>query len=100
MPASTNQHLKIPIPRGLTDAIRSLADSRAVEHCGTQFQVNPLAMYGKCPQCGAEIKLRSFSAGDEIEDVIDAVLTWINSTAAATHAAEQRAAELREDESD
>jgi hypothetical protein len=97
MTTSTNQATKIPIPPGLADALREFPTVRNVEHCGKRFTANPLAIYAYCPQCQAEIKVRAFSAVDELEDVIDAVLQWMNNPAAA-HAAEQRAAELREDE--
>lgn len=85
------------VPSGLADALREFPTSRNVEHCGKRFTVNPLTIYAQCPQCHAKIKVRSFSAVEELEDVIDAVLQWMNNPAAA-HAAEQRAAELREDE--
>ena len=87
---------KIAVPVGLTDALRELPAAREVEHCGHRFVVNPLSIYATCPHCNAEIKVRSFAAVEELEDVIDAVLTWMNHPTAA-HAVEQRAAELREE---
>jgi hypothetical protein len=40
--------------------------------------VSPCDIYAQCPQCGCRIKLRSFSAIPEIEDVFDAVFEWMN----------------------
>jgi hypothetical protein len=59
------------------DAIRSFPLERQVEHCGSKWSVSPFDIYATCPDCGAQIKLRSFSALPEIEDVFDTVLEWM-----------------------
>jgi hypothetical protein len=68
----------IDIPAGLLDAIRSFPLEREVEHCGIRAKVPPFDFYAECPQCGAHIKVRSFSGVDEVEDVFDAVFEWMN----------------------
>jgi hypothetical protein len=67
----------IEIPAGLLDAVRNLPLARAVDHCGEKWVVSPFDIYARCPQCGAQIKLRSFSAAAEIEDIFDAVFEWL-----------------------
>jgi hypothetical protein len=62
----------------LIEAIRSFSLAREVVHCGGGFLVDPLEIYADCPKCGAHIKLRSFTASYEIEDLFDAVLLWMN----------------------
>jgi hypothetical protein len=94
---ATQSDTKIDVPAGLTDAIRSFPVERIVEHCGQSIAVDPLAFYAHCAECGAEIKLRGFSAHDEIEDVFDAVLAWMNEPA-ARRAAQRRQEALAEDE--
>ena len=68
----------IEIPPGLLEAIRSFPLGREVEHCGIRMTVPPFDLYAECPQCGARIKVRSFSGTEEIEDVFDAVFEWMN----------------------
>ncbi len=96
MSTSANQNTDFSIPPGLIDALSDFPTSREVEHCGRQFSVSPLAIYATCPVCQTHIKLRSFSAGDEIEDVVDAVLAWMNQPGAEDVATKRRA-ELEED---
>ena len=43
-----------------------------------RMTVPPFDLYAECPQCGARIKVRSFSGTEEIEDVFDAVFEWMN----------------------
>lgn len=81
------------IPPGLTDAIRSFPARRNVENCGTGFAVSALDLYADCPVCGTRIKLRAFSSGEDVEDVIDAVLEWM-STPGASEIARQRQAAI------
>jgi hypothetical protein len=69
---------RIEVPSTLIDAIRSFPLQREVEHCGGKFAVSPFQMYVFCPHCNTQIKLRSFSAIPEIEDVFDAVFEWIS----------------------
>lgn len=79
------------------DAIRELPTERTVSHCGRAFTVSPFAFYATCPECGTRMKLRSFAAVTEVEDVFDAVFEWISrSPEAAAHAAE-RIAEIAAD---
>jgi hypothetical protein len=68
----------IEIPAGLLDAIRSFPLEREVEHCGIRMSVPIFDVYADCPQCGARIKVRSFSGTEDIEDVFDAVFEWMN----------------------
>lgn len=66
------------IPPRLIEAICSLPVYRSVGHCGQTFQISPFDFYLDCPRCGCRIKVRSFSAGCELEDVFDAVFTWMS----------------------
>src|SRR5205807_1065896 len=68
----------LEIPCGLIEAIESFPVQREVEHCNTRFTVSPFDIYAECPQCGQRIKVRSFSAVAEIEDIFDAVFEWMN----------------------
>ena|SRR5438552_2209674 len=68
----------IEIPVGLLEAIRSYPLEREVEHCGMRMSVPPFDLYAECPQCGARIKVRSFSGIEEIEDVFDGIFEWMN----------------------
>ena len=68
----------VEVPSALVEAIRSFPCERIVEHCGKQWSVSPFDIYGDCPQCGARIKLRAFSASVELEDVFDAFFEWMN----------------------
>jgi hypothetical protein len=61
----------------LIEAIRSFPIEREIEHCGIKQRVNPFDIYLTCSQCGSQIKLRSFSAHFEIEDIFDAVFEWM-----------------------
>jgi hypothetical protein len=67
----------IGLPSELIDLIRGFPVERQVEHCGQRFSVPSLEIYARCPRCGEQIKLRSFSAVTEIEDVFDAFLEWM-----------------------
>lgn len=80
----------------LLEAIAHFPVSREVHHCGTSFNVSPLDFHAKCPTCGTRLKLRSFSGVPELEDVFDAVLTWM-SQADATAIAQKRLAEIEAD---
>ena len=62
----------------LAEAIESLPLLREVHHCGESFSVSPFAIYAECPVCHSRIKVRTFSAATELEDVFDAVFTWMN----------------------
>ena len=57
--------------------IRSFPVARTVKHCDSTFSVSPFDIYVDCPKCKLQIKLRSFSASCELEDVFDAVFTWL-----------------------
>ena len=71
-------HAGVEVTADLIEAIRSFPVGRGVEHCGTRFVAPPFDVYVDCPQCGARIKVRSFSGVSEIEDVFDAVFEWMN----------------------
>lgn len=81
----------------LIDAIRAFPVHREIEHCGTKITVESLDFYANCPNCGARIKVRSFAAAPEIEDVFDAVLEWMNQPGAQEVADHRRAALAADD---
>ena len=85
---------RIDVSPELIDAIRAFPLQRTVEHCGARFAVSPFEFYAECPSCGARIKVRSFSATAEIEDVFDAVFEWMSAPAAQELAARRREAIL------
>lgn len=87
----------VDVTPSLLDAIRSFPTAREVSHCGVTFAASPLAVYAACPHCGQQVKVRSFAAVHELEDVFDAVLEWLNQPAAQT-AARERQRELADDE--
>lgn len=45
--------------------------------CGHKQQVYSLIVQSRCEKCGVWSKLRRYTAGPEIEDVIDTVLAWL-----------------------
>ncbi len=65
------------------EALRSFPCEREVKHCGVKIVASPFDFYATCPRCGARMKLRSFSAAHEVEDVFDAVFEWMNQPGAA-----------------
>lgn len=75
--------LQMDIPPALAEAIRSFPLHREVEHCGRKMMVSPFDVYATCPHCGSPLKLRSFSAACEIEDLFDAVFEWLTQPQAA-----------------
>lgn len=97
MPAVTQQEqLTDQQVSALIDEIEKLPVEREVVHCGTTFTVSPFAFYGVCPTCGSRIKLRSFGAVSETQDIFDAVFTWMNKSG-ALQLADERREELQED---
>jgi len=86
----------LDISEDLLEAIRSFPLTREVEHCGVRTAVAPFDIYVDCPQCGARVKVRSFSAHGEIEDVFDAVFEWMNQPS-AQEVARRRQKALEED---
>jgi hypothetical protein len=93
----TKSQSRVDVTEDLLDTIRSFPTAREVEHCGTRFQAPPFDFNADCPQCGARIKLRSFSGVGEVEDVFDAVFEWMNQPGAMEAAARRRAT-LEDDE--
>jgi hypothetical protein len=73
----------LQISPALVEAIATFPVQREVRHCGQTFHVSPFAIYAACPHCGARVKVRSFSAGTELEDVFDAVFAWMTQAGAA-----------------
>jgi len=71
-------HPGLAISEELLDVIRSFPVQRDIEHCGVRILVDPFAFYAECPRCRTRIKVRSFAAAPEIEDVFDAVFEWMN----------------------
>ena len=86
----------VEIDPGLLAAIAALPVSRSVSHCGAAFEVSPFDLYATCPECGQRVKVRGFTAGPELEDVFDAVFTWMSQPGAA-EAARRRMRELADD---
>lgn len=82
---------EVAVAPELIEAIRRFPVAREVAHCGSTFSTSPLAIYAACPHCGERLKLRSFGGVPEIEDVIDAVLEWMNDPAARASADARRA---------
>jgi hypothetical protein len=78
------------------NAIGALPPIRKVEHCSTSFLAPVFAMYGNCPDCDAQVKMRSFSGELEVEDVFDAVFEWMSSTEGSL-AASRRIAQINDD---
>jgi hypothetical protein len=74
------------------DAIRTFPVRREVEHCGVRITVDSLEFYATCPRCGTRIKVRSFAATPEIEDIFDAVFEWMNQEGAQEVAEHRRVA--------
>lgn len=71
------QHSELGLPEADLEAIRSFPTRREVEHCGVKIVVSPFEFYATCPRCRTRLKLRSFSAHAEIEDLFDAVFEWM-----------------------
>jgi hypothetical protein len=66
------------IPSDLIESIKAFPLFREVTHCGVTFRVSPFNFYADCPRCGSHIKMRSFAAVPELEDVFDAVFEWMS----------------------
>lgn len=81
------------------EAIRSFPTERVVEHCGKSAVISPFAIYYRCAECDKDVKVRSFAANPELEDVFDAVFEWMTSPEAARVAEERREAIEAENES-
>ncbi len=82
----------LEIGSDLIDAIRNFPVRREIEHCGTHIALDPFDFYTTCPHCGTRIKVRSFSALPEIEDIFDAVFEWMNREEARSIADRRQAA--------
>lgn len=80
----------------LIDAIAAFPVSREVAHCGTTFRISPFDIYADCPVCRTRIKVRSFAAVAELEDVFDAVFAWMAQPGAA-EVVRRRQREIAED---
>jgi hypothetical protein len=81
----------------LIDAIRGFPAHREIEHCGTRLLIDPFDFYADCPRCGTRIKVRSYSANPEIEDIFDAVFEWMNQDEAGEVAWRRQSALLAEE---
>ena len=86
------KHHSLDISEELLEVIRSFPVQRETEHCGIRFVVDPFAFYAECPRCGTRIKVRSFTAAPEIEDLFDAVFEWMNRPEAQDVANQRRIA--------
>ena len=69
---------EVEIPAGLLESLENFPAAREIHHCGQSFSVSSFDFYTACPHCGKTIKLRAFSGCAEIEDLFDAVFTWMN----------------------
>jgi hypothetical protein len=87
---------KIFVSDDLIQTIKSFPVMRQVTHCDSTFFVSPFDFYGVCPQCKSKIKLRSFSANYELEDVFDTVFEWLINPK-AQEIFKKRQAEIQED---
>jgi predicted RNA-binding Zn-ribbon protein involved in translation (DUF1610 family) len=76
----------------LIEAIRAFPVCRVIEHCGVRIVIDPFVLYMDCPHCGNRIKVRSFAAVAEIEDIFDAVFEWTNQDGALEVANRRRSA--------
>jgi hypothetical protein len=90
-------HKGLNISYKLIEEIKSFPLNREVEHCGGAFYVSPFNIYARCPRCMSSIKVRSFSAETEIEDIFDAVFEWMSQPGALVLAKERQKA-IKEDE--
>jgi hypothetical protein len=80
----------------IIEQIKHFQGVRLVGHCGNTFRVPSFDFNVRCPSCNSEIKVRSFSGINEIEDVFDAVFEWMLDP--NNHeVAEQRMREIKED---
>jgi predicted nucleic acid-binding Zn-ribbon protein len=68
---------EVNVSPALVEAIAAFPLDREVRHCGAVFRVSPFDIYATCPACGSRVKVRSFAATPEVEDVFDAVLAWM-----------------------
>lgn len=91
-----NKATEIPLSHDLVEAIAAFPVRRDVSHCGTTFPVSPLEIYATCPVCKTRIKVRSFTGAPELEDVFDAVITWMLQPG-ADEVVERRQAEIAAD---
>lgn len=87
---------EVDVSPALLDAIAALQVSREVTHCGATFTVSPFDIYATCPACRARLKLRSFGAIPELQDVFDAVFAWMNQPG-ADEVARKRRDEIAQD---
>jgi len=72
-----NKIVAVNVSHDLIEAITSFPLAREVRHCGTIFRISPFDIYASCPACGTRLKVRSFAAVTELEDLFDAVMTWM-----------------------
>ena len=87
----------VRVPEELIEAIRTFPVQPEVEHCGSRFTASPFDFSVDCPRCGVRIKVRSFSAGGEIDGFFDAVFEWMNRPLAQDEARRRQTA-LKDDE--
>lgn len=82
----------LEIGSDLIEAIRAFPVRREIEHCGARITVAPFEFYATCPHCGSRLKVRSYAATPEIEDIFDAVFEWMNQEGAQEAAQHRRVA--------
>ena len=88
---------RLEIGSDLIEAIRAFPVRREIEHCGSPITADPFDFYVECPHCGSRVKVRSFSAIPELEDVFDAVFEWMNHEEARDVAERRQTALAAED---
>jgi hypothetical protein len=81
----------IGVSQDLLDAVEDFPTTREVTHCGQTFAVSPFEIYISCPTCGTRMKVRAFSAGNDIEDLFDTFFKWLQQPGAAQVAADRQA---------
>ena len=59
------------------DLIKRFPKTRSFKHCDKIYTVSNLKIYGHCSICLAKIKLRSFGAPKEIQDIILLAKEWL-----------------------
>lgn len=57
--------------------IEKFPKTRKFKHCQVEHEVSNLIMYTECSQCHTKVKLWSFGAPKEIQDIINLCERWL-----------------------
>ncbi|CAN5428319.1 hypothetical protein BH10ACI2_BH10ACI2_16220 [soil metagenome] len=87
-----NDHGRVFVTDEIINEVKTSPVSKQLEHCGQKFSSGYLSFYATCPKCETRIKLRSFSANPELEDLFDAFIEWSLKPGAAEMIKERREA--------